>query len=60
MDPDKAVAELCRLSTEIGHETDPTRIAALAEEMAATWDGLDAWLSNGGFFPTRWRQVPTP
>lgn len=55
MDPDAARAELCRLSTEIGHAETDEEIAVLAEEMATVWDGLDAWMRLGGDPPKVWR-----
>lgn len=54
MDPDAARQRLCELSTDIGHEEDPFVAAALAEEMASVWDGLDAWIKADGYLPKAW------
>lgn len=54
MDIEAAVQRLSELSTEIGHAEDPVVSAALAEEMAQTWDGIDGWLRHGGLLPARW------
>jgi hypothetical protein len=40
MDPDAALAQ----------------IRATVEAMVTLWDGLDSWLSRGGFLPASWRR----
>lgn len=56
MDPSTALLRLRQLSAEIDlcPESEHHLMACLAEEMAATWDGLDDWISKGGFLPGDW------
>jgi hypothetical protein len=48
MDPDAALARIRELSQDLSNNEDALELANLIRE-------LDAWLSNGGFFPREWR-----
>jgi hypothetical protein len=56
MDPNAALARLRDLANGIDKENDHGRLAYLAEDMAVVFEGLDDWLSNGGFLPAEWRR----
>lgn len=54
MDPEVALAELREIvksvnDGEVGSHTDAM------SRMAELFDGLDGWLTNGGFKPRDWR-----
>ena len=51
MDPDAALTRLRELMEQID---DAPGIDAIALETRVTFDALDAWLTNGGFFPAPW------
>lgn len=59
MDPDAALEELLELAdlvtslldAEVGKQIDRTDVLRLAELVLA----IDAWLTAGGFLPTRWK-----
>lgn len=52
MDPTQALFELRDLVATIGHDDADTE--QLLEDIAVTLNGLDAWLSGGGFLPEPW------
>jgi hypothetical protein len=52
MDPDAALARIRVLAKEILRVPPDTEGEAI--ELAETIDGLDGWLSRGGFLPTDW------
>lgn len=57
MDPNAALARLRMLANMIAADVDggyPVD-AERAQEIATTFEGLDSWLSSGGFLPTDWR-----
>lgn len=56
MDPNAALERLRELTKRI-HETDED-LFDLADEMATTFEGLDEWLSKGGFLPGKWQPTP--
>lgn len=56
MDPDAAVEALRRLSKDLETVEDAGHRSAIAEEMATVWDGLDEWITRGGFLPSAWRR----
>jgi hypothetical protein len=57
MDPNEALSQLRLLVTIVNdpHSPDgrPTP-GEVAREMAEIFDGLDEWLSKGGFLPKSW------
>ena len=58
MDPDVALAtlrDLARRATSGEPWNDSTEASDLAIEMAEAWEGLDEWLTRGGFIPAAWR-----
>jgi hypothetical protein len=54
MDPNEALAQLRDLLKVIDHDADATQVLA---DFAVTFDGLDTWLSRGGFLPTAWKDA---
>jgi hypothetical protein len=59
MDPDVALTELKEAVTELRYQAQGgvaahTRLAAMAEDVAERFEGLDKWLSGGGFLPAAW------
>lgn len=52
MDPNAALARLRELSVEINKDGGDYDLIA---EMSTVFDGLDQWLSRGGFLPTAWQ-----
>lgn len=61
MDPDAALDELVALldRVHILAETHlpPTITAEDTRRILELIDGLDGWLTSGGFLPTRWKPV---
>jgi hypothetical protein len=53
MDPNAALAEIRTLIHEAREATGPHAEAAL-NEMSEYFEGLDEWLSKGGFLPAAW------
>lgn len=55
MDPDEALAKMRDLTSRYGHEdhgNDEDHDIAL--RMVEVFQGLDEWLTNGGFPPSAW------
>lgn len=57
MDPDKCL-ETCRsLAKKILQEADMERIHTdKGERLAELFEGLDTWISSGGFLPKDWKK----
>lgn len=61
MDPTAALKAIRQLVREIqapagdGYDTE-----GKAEELAEVIDGLDCWLSSGGFLPAQWKGAKGP
>jgi hypothetical protein len=58
MDPNAALAEIRRLIDNLKFQIEPdTGLVDLddASELIDRFEGLDGWLSKGGFLPTDWR-----
>jgi hypothetical protein len=57
MDPNEALKELLELThTELnGGVTTNTQVSTTLNRMAELVDGLDGWITKGGFLPDRWR-----
>lgn len=60
MDPDAALERLRELAkaTDPDGDGDYEDPVYLLEEMAVVFDGLDQWLSSGGFLPQAWQKRP--
>lgn len=61
MDPNITLAEIRALTLRIRNHkasADDAEMADDAVHLGELVDGLDAWLSNGGFLPMAWRQPP--
>jgi len=41
-----------------GETTDWTEAVCTLQEISETFDELDKWITNGGFFPEDWVRVP--
>jgi len=54
MDPTVALKAIRQLVREIQAPADTSDTEALAGELAELVDGLDGWLSAGGFLPKQW------
>jgi len=54
MDPEVALAELREIVKEVNDGTVSSHTDAMSR-MADLFDGLDGWLTNGGFKPLDWR-----
>lgn len=59
MDPDEALRELLalvdRMRTLAGMHLPPRVLAHDVERALELIDGLDGWLTTGGFLPDRWK-----
>jgi hypothetical protein len=53
MDPDEALRELRRLAA-LAEEGPEFLVPAEVARMAELFQGLDAWLTSGGFAPEAW------
>jgi hypothetical protein len=53
MDPDAALKEMRALVEEVLHDNNPSEEAA--ERLSELVEGLDGWISRGGFLPTAWQ-----
>jgi hypothetical protein len=60
MDPTAALKAIRQLVREIQAPADTSDTEALAGELAELVDGLDGWLSAGGFLPHQWRGAKAP
>lgn len=56
MDPDTALAELRTLALDVLSPVDGES-SDEAIELAEKFQGLDEWLSRGGFLPAAWRST---
>jgi len=66
MDPDEALRRCRQLAAETAAMVDyssklrtqasESRIIERANELADTFQGLDQWLTRGGFLPQPWRR----
>lgn len=54
MDPDSALVDIRNLIAALNGETDPHKAANYGEALAQKVQGLDGWLSRGGFLPHAW------
>lgn len=57
MDPTAALTNIRNLVTEaqkLNPDDDPIVLAATLDDLATTIDGLDHWMSTGGFLPLPW------
>lgn len=55
MDPNTALDSLRDLTTKvIRGEVDAADRESVADQIAETFQGLDEWLSKGGFLPEQW------
>lgn len=55
MDPNTALKQMRRLLKDLDRAgDDESEAASIAEDMAVTFQGLDGWLSKGGFLPDEW------
>ena len=54
MDPDAALKEMRALVEEVLNDDDPSEDSA--ERMSELFDGLDGWISKGGFLPQDWQR----
>lgn len=57
MDPNAALKEIRELIEAIDREDDYEKLQTLAVELATVVEGLDGWLSQGGFLPAAWADV---
>jgi hypothetical protein len=56
MDPNAALENARKLAAKTTHGSwDTEKLANLGEELAETFQGLDEWLSRGGFKPDAWQ-----
>lgn len=55
MDPDQALKEIRQLISDWNDFVNVEEAVAFAESLTEKLDGLDQWLSKGGFLPTAWR-----
>lgn len=60
MDPNAALAQLRMLGHAIMNAGEGDDTSFNAVEMAETLQGLDVWLSRGGFLPDAWRRGKVP
>jgi hypothetical protein len=57
MDPDAALAQIRATVEAMGSpECTAEQRWLLAGDLVTLWDGLDSWLSRGGFLPASWRR----
>lgn len=54
MDPEEALRRCRDLSEQLLAAEDVTVIASLGAELVEAFQGLDGWLSSGGFQPKSW------
>jgi hypothetical protein len=59
MDPDVALENMRKVVARIREFLDTEDVTEInlegyLEDLLLYWDGLDEWLSNGGFLPTSW------
>ncbi len=59
MDPNKALANIRALARDIQHPPFDCDALSLADELAETVEGLDQWMSKGGFPPNEWNHDHT-
>ena len=56
MDPTECLAEIRRLTAK--RNNDPSSFDTVdAAMLCELVDGLDAWLTKGGFLPSQWRRT---
>ena len=55
MDPDTALADLRDIVDEVHNGTVDSHTDAMIS-MAELFDGLDGWISKGGFLPSAWKR----
>lgn len=62
MDPDAALAQIrATVEAMAAPECTAEQRRLLAGDLVTLWDGLDSWLSRGGFLPHSWRdREPMP
>lgn len=62
MDPNAALARVRHLVLEIGRTLDHDQAPDMAtvNDLCEAIDGLDQWISRGGFLPTPWVPQPAP
>lgn len=65
MDPNQALADIRRLISEADSQDTDTpegaaRALSLLTEAAWAFDGLDEWMSRGGFMPKIWARAQKP
>jgi hypothetical protein len=56
MDPDVALKQIRHTCNEIDKCENPDEAAQLAETLATLVQGLDHWISKGGYLPKEWRR----
>lgn len=59
MDPDDALTQIRELITK--HQTSGEEMSTSdAADLVELIDGLDEWLTKGGFLPTEWNALRSP
>lgn len=56
MDPNEALRRLRELILTQSEGKDPQYLADTLEDIASSFNGLDNWLSGGGFLPKAWER----
>lgn len=56
MDSNAALARIREVVQELDGETDEFKYGQLGEELCQLVQGLDEWLSRGGFLPQAWER----
>lgn len=61
MDPNAAIEELRHLSSQLNgdNDDDGEHSPIDVDRFVELWDGLDQWISNGGFLPKAWQGSAT-
>lgn len=60
MDPTATLVSIRALVKVINESSVTYDLARYAEELADLVDGLDRWMTRGGFLPTQWRSIVRP
>lgn len=58
MDPEQALSELRELAKATLADDSADDLPEKATQLAELFDGLDQWLSRGGFMPKEWAPKP--
>jgi len=56
MDPNATLKEILELVQKLDRDED--QFSQDVSQLCALIEGLDNWLSRGGFLPRRWRVIP--